>query len=250
VYVAIVKHGQFRPRLRSLQPIARLPSSPKNYWPMPPLGSCLPFGVRAAKPTARRAEQRNRGPDPRIPATGGSVLRWEGLPSLAGAEQLKRFEYESPMRGSVGDGPEGVLRTHVAEAESIFVGHSMGGSSPVSTSGVGKALGASTAAFTLATPHQGSYSAYWVAFGRLATPLRPGSPLLTRLEEGRSKASGVRFKLRGSRLRQLRCSQGLRRPEERFYRRGMWSMCLTWATSRCSSRPRCLPPSPSASWLP
>jgi pimeloyl-ACP methyl ester carboxylesterase len=45
---------------------------------------------------------------------------------------------------------------------------------------------------TLAAPHRGTYSAYWLT-SRVARDLRPGSPLLARLEKTKAAAAAVRF---------------------------------------------------------
>jgi triacylglycerol lipase len=45
---------------------------------------------------------------------------------------------------------------------------------------------------TLATPHLGTYNAYWIN-SRVGRELRPGSKLLQRIESSKNQASKVRF---------------------------------------------------------
>jgi pimeloyl-ACP methyl ester carboxylesterase len=156
-------------------------------------GLLLPFGRARAKRTPRVADQRTVVLIHGYLATGAPFLPLEAYLRWAGIEQIRRFEYRSHdgvARAAMA--LRDFLKTHVRGGRVDLIGHSMGG---LVARFYLQELGGSRRVdrcITLATPHQGSYSAYWVP-SKVGDSLRLGSPLLQRLEEGRSKAAGVRF---------------------------------------------------------
>jgi pimeloyl-ACP methyl ester carboxylesterase len=116
-----------------------------------------------------------------------AYLRWRGFP------QVLSFDYRSRdgvERGAIA--LRDYLRRHVRGGRIDLVCHSLGGLvARVYLQQLGGARRVDRC-ITLATPHQGTYNAYWVA-SRVGRDLRPDSPLLARLEASRHRASSVRF---------------------------------------------------------
>ncbi len=157
-------------------------------------GLLYPFGLRAARArTARRRQQR----------TVVLVHGWLGnrsafLPLRAwlrthGVKQVLAYDYASGAGiEQAAIGLRRFLREHVRGGRIDLVCHSLGGLvARVYLQELGGARRVDRC-ITLGTPHRGTYNAYWVA-SRIGDELRPGSPLLTRLEASRARATSVRF---------------------------------------------------------
>jgi triacylglycerol lipase len=157
-------------------------------------GALFPFGLRASRrSTPRKPAQRtvvlvhgylaNRST--LLPLAG--YLRWRGFP------QILSFSYRSSEgveRGAIA--LRDYLRRHVRGGRIDLVCHSLGGLvARVYLQQLGGARRVDHC-ITLATPHQGTYNAYWVA-SRVGRDLRPDSSLLARLDASRDRASSVRF---------------------------------------------------------
>jgi triacylglycerol lipase len=160
-------------------------------------GSALlyPLGLAGPKPvrTARKAEQRTVVMVHGYLANRSTLLPLATYLRLRGIRPVHWFEYRSS---------EGVERAAIALREHLkrtvrggridLVCHSLGGLvARVYLQELGGARRVDRC-ITLATPHRGTYSAYWVA-SRVGRELRPDSKLLQRLERSRDAASSVRF---------------------------------------------------------
>lgn len=154
----------------------------------------LPFGVARSKTrTPRMREQRtvvlvhgylsNRAT--LLPLA--AYLRWRGIP------QVLSFNYKSGEgveRGAIA--LRRYLRRHVRGGRVDLVCHSMGGLvARVYLEHLGGARRVDRC-ITLATPHEGTYNAYWVA-SRVGRELRPDSALLDRLRASGAAARSIRF---------------------------------------------------------
>jgi pimeloyl-ACP methyl ester carboxylesterase len=110
-----------------------------------------------------------------------------------GIERVLAFGYPSSEgieRGAIG--LRDYLRRHVRGGRIDLVCHSLGGLvARVYLQQLGGARRVDQC-ITLGTPHQGTYSSYWVP-SRVGRELRPDSPLVARLRALRQRAQSVRF---------------------------------------------------------
>jgi triacylglycerol lipase len=158
------------------------------------LGLLYPFGFgRSKRRTPRHAEQRTTVLVHGYLANRSAFQPLEKYLRLRGAGQVLSFDYRSTS--GVEQGARALkeyLRTHVRGGRIDLVCHSLGGLvARVYLQEFGGARRVDRC-ITLATPHHGTYNAYWVA-SRVGRELRPDSPLLQRLEASRAKAAKVRF---------------------------------------------------------
>ena len=176
----------------SAEPAGRLVA--RELLAMTASGILFPFALRSSgRRTARRADQRT------VVLVHGYLANRASLWPLAaylrarGVGALHAFDYRTT---------DGVERAAIALREHLrrtvrggridLVCHSMGGLvARVYLQELGGARRVDRC-ITLGTPHRGTYSAYWLPT-RVATAMRPGSPLLTRLARTRSAAGAVRF---------------------------------------------------------
>jgi pimeloyl-ACP methyl ester carboxylesterase len=157
-------------------------------------GLLFPFGLGAQRRrTPRQAVQRttvlihgylgNRSALMPLAA----YLRW------CGVERVLAFDYassEGVERGAIR--LRDFLRRHVRGGRIDLVGYSLGGLvARVYLQQLGGARRVDRC-ITLGTPHQGTYSSYWVA-SRVGRDLRPDSALVARLSALRERARPVRF---------------------------------------------------------
>jgi hypothetical protein len=110
-----------------------------------------------------------------------------------GIRQVLPFAYPSTHgieRGAIA--LRAYLREHVRGGDIDLVCHSLGGL--VARSYLQELGGARRVnrCVTLGTPHYGTYNAYWLA-GRVGREMRPGSPLLRRLQESYPASKDVNF---------------------------------------------------------
>jgi triacylglycerol esterase/lipase EstA (alpha/beta hydrolase family) len=179
-------------------PLAAEPQGPriaKEALALVGLGVLYPLGLyRPRTRTPRRKEQRT------IVMVHGLGANHATLLPLAAYLRLRHrdtavlfFNYAS------GDGIAAAalalkryLRAHVRGGRVDLVCHSLGG--VVSRFYLQELGGARRVdrCITLATPHRGTYNAYWLP-SRIGRELRPDSRLLATLEAGRSKAARVHF---------------------------------------------------------
>ena len=157
-------------------------------------GLLLPFGLgRGAASTPRKAEQRTLVLIHGYLGNSGSFLPLSGYLKLLGIGPIRRFDYRSTdgiERAAVALRDE--LRANVRGGRIDLVCHSMGGLvARFYLQNLGGARRVDRC-ITLATPHQGTYSAYWVA-SRVGRELRPDSALLAKLAATRDRAARVRF---------------------------------------------------------
>ncbi|HZS37416.1 MAG TPA: alpha/beta fold hydrolase [Polyangia bacterium] len=154
-----------------------------------------PFGLARPKAarTARQAEQRTVVLVHGYLANRSTLLPLATYLRLRGIRPVHAFDYRST---------EGVERAAIALREHLkrtvrggridLVCHSLGGLvARVYLQELGGARRVDRC-ITLATPHKGTYSAYWVA-SRVGRELRPDSALLKRIEQSREAAARVRF---------------------------------------------------------
>ena len=157
-------------------------------------GLLFPFGLgRGADPSPRKAEQRTLVLVHGYLGSSGPFLPLLGYLRMAGIGPIRRFDYRSS------DGVEraavalrDALRAKVRGGRIDLVCHSMGGLvARFYLQNLGGARRVDRC-ITLATPHRGTYSAYWVA-SRVGRELRPDSALLEKLAATRDRAARVRF---------------------------------------------------------
>ena len=153
-----------------------------------------PFGMRRTiQSTPRKQKQRTvvfvHGYlcNPAIFIPMNAYMRHRGF------GQILPFAYPSTQgieRGAIG--LRKFLQEHVRGGEIDLVCHSLGGL--VARSYLQELGGARRVerCITLGTPHYGTYSAYWLAT-RVGREMRPGSPMLQRLQESQSESKNVDF---------------------------------------------------------
>jgi len=160
------------------------------------LGSALlmPFGIRRPKrKTVRKAEQRTVVFVHGYLANAATFYPLRAYLYLRGIPQVLFFNYRSS------DGVEAgarqlkeYLRKHVRGGRIDLVCHSLGG---LVARAYLQDLGGHRRVdrcVTLATPHKGTYNAYWLA-SRIGREVRPDSPLIERLSSSKGKSERVRF---------------------------------------------------------
>ena len=154
----------------------------------------FPFGIRRSqRRTPRQRDQRTVVLVHGYLANRSTLFPLAAYLRLRGVEQVLSFNYDS-SRGvdQAALALREYLRRHVRGGRIDLVCHSLGG---LVARVYIQELGGSRRVdrcITLGTPHRGTYGSYWV-WSRVGHELRPDSPLLSRLQASRHKASGVRF---------------------------------------------------------
>jgi pimeloyl-ACP methyl ester carboxylesterase len=157
-------------------------------------GLLMPFGItHPTRRTPRARDQRTVVLVHGYLANRSTLFPLAAALRLRGVKQILQFNYDS--RAGVERGALALrefLRRHVRGGRIDLVGHSLGG---LVARVYVQQLGGSRRVdrcVTLATPHRGTYNAYWL-WSRVGGELRPDSPLLARLRDSASTASRVRF---------------------------------------------------------
>lgn len=154
----------------------------------------FPLGWRKSrKKTARAADQRT------VVFIHGYLANRSSFLPLAGYLAAKGYRSQLSFEYRPGDSIEQAaiklkhfLKNHVRGGRIDFVCHSLGGLvARVYLQQLGGARRVDRC-ITIATPHQGTYNAYWL-WTRVAQDLRPSSELLKRLAETRANAARVKF---------------------------------------------------------
>jgi pimeloyl-ACP methyl ester carboxylesterase len=158
-------------------------------------GLLFPFGlIGSSRRTPRKAGQRTVVFVHGYMANSSTFLPLMAYLKAKGvADQVLSFDYRSP------DGIEkgardlkDFLRRRVRGGTIDLVCHSLGGLvARVYLQELGGARRVERCV-TLATPHKGTYNAYWIS-SRVGRELRPDSELLHRIEQSRGNAEKVRF---------------------------------------------------------
>jgi len=154
----------------------------------------FPFGIkRSQRRTLRHPDQRTVVLVHGYLANRSTLFPMAAYLRLRGVKQILSFNYDSSAGVELAAlALRDYLRRHVRGGRIDLVCHSLGG---LVARVYLQELGGSRRVdrcITLGTPHRGTYGSYWV-WSRVGTELRPDSPLLGRLHESRSNASGVRF---------------------------------------------------------
>ena len=159
-------------------------------------GSALlyPFGfIRSRRRTPRQEQQRTVVLVHGYLGNGSSLLPLTAWLRTHGVKNVLSFDYPgAPGIEQAALGLKQFLRERVRGGRVDLVCHSLGGLvARVYLQQLGGARRVDRC-ITLATPHRGTYNAYWVA-SRVGRELRPDSALLRRLESTRAAAAQVRF---------------------------------------------------------
>jgi triacylglycerol lipase len=179
-------------------PVSRLPLWQlvgREALAMTMAGLLFPLGLRRSrKRTPRRALQRTVGLVHGYRGNSSAFLPLAGyLRLMKVATHVLTFNYRSS--DGIEQGARRLkefLRQHVRGGAVDLVCHSLGGLvAQVYLQELGGARRVERC-ITLATPHQGTYSAYWLA-SRVGRELRPDSELMQKIGRSRAKASKVRF---------------------------------------------------------
>jgi pimeloyl-ACP methyl ester carboxylesterase len=157
-------------------------------------GLLYPFGLRKSSGRTRRArEQRTVVLVHGYLANRSCFLPLRGWLRARGIKQVLSYEYSG--RDGIEQAAIGLrefLRGSVRGGRIDLVCHSLGGLvARVYLQELGGARRVDRC-ITLATPHRGTYNAYWVN-SRIGRELRPDSALLARLAASRAGAARVRF---------------------------------------------------------
>ena len=153
-----------------------------------------PFGVRRrVKATPRVRAQRTVVLVHGYMCNPSIFLPMSGYLKHQGIRQVIPYGYASTQgveQGAIG--LRKFLKEQVRGGEIDLVCHSLGGL--VARTYLQELGGARRVerCVTLGTPHFGTYNAYWLA-SRVGREMRPGSPLLKRLQESRSASEAVSF---------------------------------------------------------
>ncbi len=157
-------------------------------------GLLMPLGLtQDRRRTPRAREQRT------VVLVHGYLANRSSLAPLAlylrlhGWRQVLQFNYDSRLGvDSAARALREFLRRRVRGGRIDLVCHSMGG---LVARAYIQDLGGQRRVdncVTICTPHQGTYSAYWLP-SRAGRQMHPDSPLMRRLAEGAGRAGGVRF---------------------------------------------------------
>lgn len=179
------------------------PSSELSTWQlvgrealaMTAAGLLFPFGLRrSTKRTPRLPSQKTIVLIHGYMGNSSNFLPLIGyLRAKSITDQVLAFNYPSAngIEKSARELKE-FLRRHVRGGTIDLVCHSVGGLvARVYLQDLGGARRVERC-ITLATPHKGTYNAYWIT-SRVGNELRPNSELLQRIERSEKKASKVRF---------------------------------------------------------
>ena len=159
-------------------------------------GSALlyPFGlIRSRRRTPRQEQQRTVVLVHGYLGNRSSLFPLAGWLRMHGVKGVLSYEYPgAPGIEQAALGLKKFLRERVRGGRVDLVCHSLGGLvARVYLQQLGGARRVDRC-ITLATPHRGTYNAYWVA-SRVGRELRPDSALLARIERTRDAAAAVRF---------------------------------------------------------
>lgn len=192
------------PRKRPLSKVIKdYPASERPLWQLigrealalTAAGLLFPFGlIGSTKKTPRKAEQRTIVFVHGYMANSSTFLPMMAYLKAKGvASQILSFDYRSPegIEKGAKDLKE-FLRKRVRGGSVDLICHSLGGLvARVYLQELGGARRVDRC-ITLATPHKGTYNAYWIS-SRVGRELRPDSELLQRIERSRANAGKVRF---------------------------------------------------------
>jgi len=157
-------------------------------------GLLFPFGLtKSKKKTARQKDQRTivlihgYGGNSSCLIPLAKYLRFCGNPTILSFNYQSKHGIDRAAREL-----KTFLKTHVRGGRIDLICHSLGGL--IARSYLQDLGGARRVdrCVTLASPHRGTYNAYWIA-SRIGRELRPDSQILSRLEASKDRANSVQF---------------------------------------------------------